>query len=342
MLQKKLKISGKAAKILAISEMANLQNMTTLVFGPVPSRRLGRSLGINNIPPKTCSYSCVYCQVGKTTNITVDRQAFYKPEDLSRAVRRKIDEAAVRNERIDYLTFVSDGEPTLDLNISKEILSLKQTGMPTAVITNASLLWRDDVKEDLRKADFISLKVDAVSEDLWRKVNRPHKDLRLNMVLEGIREFTEEFRGTVVSETMLIGNIDYGDEFEKIAEFLTELKKLNKVYIATPTRPPTENWVKRVNEDLMNTAFQAFSNKLGASRVEYLIGYEGNAFASSGNAEADLLSITAVHPMREEAVKKLLKKADANWQVVEKLLGENKLVELEHEGNTYYMRKLHK
>jgi len=320
--------------------MIELLDEKTIAFGPVPSRRLGRSLGINNIPPKTCSYSCVYCQLGKTRNIIVDRQAFYNPEDILREVKRKVDEATVRNEKIDYLTFVPDGEPTLDIHISKEISSLKQTGMPIAVITNASLLWREDVKEDLRKADFISLKVDAVSEDLWRKVNRPHKGLRLNMVLESIQEFAEEFRGTVVSETMLIKGIDYGNEFEKIAEFLTELKKLNKAYIAIPTRPPTENWVKRPKEDIMNDAFQAFSKKLGASRVEYLVGYEGNAFASTGNVEEDLLSITAVHPMREEAVKKLLKKANADWQVIEKLLCENKLVELEYEGNTYYMRKL--
>jgi wyosine [tRNA(Phe)-imidazoG37] synthetase (radical SAM superfamily) len=340
MLQKKLKTYGKVVKILLISEMANLQDMKTLAFGPVPSRRLGRSLGINNIPPKTCSYSCVYCQLGKTNNITIDRQAFYKPEDLSREVKRKVDEATARNERIDYLTFVPDGEPTLDLNISKEISSLKQTGLPTAVITNASLLWRDDVKEDLRKADLISLKVDAVSENLWRKVNRPHKDLRLNRVLEGIRKFTEEFRGIVVSETMLIGNIDYGDEFERIAEFLTELKKLNKAYIAIPTRPPTENWVKRAKEDVLNAAFQVFSEKLGANRVEYLIGYEGNAFAFSGNVEEDLLSITAVHPMRKEAVETFLKKERTNWCVIEKLLEENKLIELEYEGSKYYMRKL--
>jgi wyosine [tRNA(Phe)-imidazoG37] synthetase (radical SAM superfamily) len=320
--------------------MAKLQDTKTLAFGPVPSRRLGRSLGINNIPPKTCSYSCVYCQVGKTNNLTVDRQAFYKPENISRAVKRKIHEATVKNERIDYLTFVPDGEPTLDLNISTEISSLTQTEMPIAVITNSSLLWRDDVKQDLQKADFVSLKMDAVTEDLWRKVNRPHKALRLNMILESIRKFTEEFRGTLVSETMLIGNINYGNEFEKLADFLTELKNLNKAYIAIPTRPPTENWVKRVEEDVMNTAFQAFSKKLGAKRVEYLMGYEGNAFAFTGNVEEDLLSITAVHPMREEAVKKFLKKADADWQIVEKLLVQNKLKELEYEGKTYYLRKL--
>ncbi len=320
--------------------MTNLYNTATLAFGSVPSRRLGRSLGINNIPPKTCSYSCVYCQVGKTTELLVNRQAFYKPEEVTRAVRRKIDELTVRNDRISYLTFVPDGEPTLDLNISKEIFSLKQTGISIAVITNASLLWLDCVREDLQKADFISLKVDAVSEDLWRKVNRPHRDLRLKKVLEGIRKFTKKFRGTIVSETMLMGNIDYGDEFHRIAEFLAELKKLDKAYIAIPTRPPTENWVKPAKEDVLNAAFQTFSNKLGANRVEYLMGYEGNAFAFTGNVEEDLISITAVHPMRKEAVKDFLEKSDSDWRVIEMLLSEKKLIALEYEGNTYYMRKL--
>jgi wyosine [tRNA(Phe)-imidazoG37] synthetase (radical SAM superfamily) len=139
---------------------------------------------------------------------------------------------------------------------------------------------------------------------------------------------------------MLIGSIEYGDEFKRIARFLAELKKLNKAYVAIPTRTPTEKWVKRAKEDVINAAFQAFSKKLGDSKFEYLMGYEGNAFASTGNVEEDLLSITAVHPMREEAVKKLLEKADTDWQVVEKLLGENKLIELEYEGNTYYLRKL--
>jgi wyosine [tRNA(Phe)-imidazoG37] synthetase (radical SAM superfamily) len=272
--------------------------------------------------------------------MTADRQAFYEPEDISKDVRRKVDGAALRNERIDYLTFVPDGEPTLDINICKELSSLKRIGIPIAVITNASLLWRKDVKEDLLEANFISLKVDAVSETLWRRINRPHKGLRLNMVLEGIRKFAEEFKGTVVSETMLIDGINYGDEFERIAEFLRELKKLNKAYIAIPTRPPTEQWAKPAKEENVNAAFQVFYEKLGADRVEYLIGYEGNAFAFTGNVEEDLLSITAVHPMRKDAVKEFLKKANADWHFIEKLLREDKLVELEYEGNRYYMRKL--
>ena len=126
--------------------MANLKD-ARLAFGPVQSRRLGKSLGINNIPAKTCSYSCVYCQVGKTINLTTERQHFYRPEDILKEVERRAKEATSRGERIDYLAFVPDGEPTLDLNLGKEISLLKQIGLPIAVLTNASLIWRDDVKE---------------------------------------------------------------------------------------------------------------------------------------------------------------------------------------------------
>jgi len=319
--------------------VVNLEDVR-LAFGPVPSRRLGKSLGINNIPAKTCSYSCVYCQLGRTINMTTERQSFYKPEDICREVERKVDEASSRNERVDYLTFVPDGEPTLDINLGKEISILKQIEIPIAVITNASLIWRNDAKEDLLKTNLTSLKVDAVREDLWRRINRPHKNLKLNGILEGITEFANEFKGTIISETMLIDGINYGNEFEKTADFLKNLKRLDKAYIAIPTRPPTEKWVKPAKEETLNAAFQAFAEKLGADRVEYLIGYEGNAFAFTGRVEEDLLSITAVHPMRKEAVEEFLKKANADWRVIEKLLEEDKLIELEYEGNRYYMRRL--
>jgi wyosine [tRNA(Phe)-imidazoG37] synthetase (radical SAM superfamily) len=224
-------------------EVADLEDVR-LAFGPVPSRRLGKSLGINNIPAKTCSYSCLYCQLGRTTNMTTERQAFYKPEDIFKEVERKVDEAVSRNERIDYLTFVPDGEPTLDVNLGKEISILKQIEIPIAVITNASLIRRKDVKEDLLEANLVSLKVDAVSEDLWRRINRSHKDLKLNAVLEGVTEFADEFKGTIISETMLVDGVNYGSEFEKTADFLKNLKRLDKAYVAIPTRPPAEEWVK--------------------------------------------------------------------------------------------------
>ena len=314
--------------------------METLAFGPVPSRRLGKSLGINNIPAKNCTYSCIYCQLGRTLNMMVERKAFYKPEEILKEVERKVKEATSRNERIDYLTFVPDGEPTLDINLGEEINLLKQIGIPVAVITNASLLWREDVEKDLMDADLVSLKVDAVSEELWRRINRPHKSLSLSKILGGVSNFTREFNHKIITETMLVEGVEYAGEFEKIAEFLKDLRSLDKAYIAIPTRPPAEEWVKPATEETLNRAFQTFTEKLGVDRVEYLIGYEGNAFAFTGNVEEDLLSITAVHPMRKEAVTEFLKKANADWKRVEKLLSENKLVELEYEGNKYYMRRL--
>ena len=225
-----------------------LREIRTLAFGPVPSRRLGRSLGINNIPPKWCSYSCVYCQLGRTSNMLVDRQTFYEPKEIFEEVKSRIKKLSARGENIDYLTFVPDGEPALDINLGREISLLKELGIPIAVITNASLLWRSDVRKDLLNADLISIKVDAVSQSLWKKINRPHRSLKLNAVLNGIKEFVNAFNGTIISETMLINSIKYEREVEKIARFLGKLEKLSKAYVAIPTRPPAEKWVKPAGE----------------------------------------------------------------------------------------------
>ncbi len=310
-----------------------------IAFGPVPSRRLGKSLGVNNIPDKVCSYACVYCQIGRTLKMEIARRPFYEPELIFEEVRKKVEEARARGERIDYITFVPDGEPTLDVNLGREAELLKALGIPLAVLTNSSLIWREDVREELMKFDLVSLKLDTVSESLWRRIDRPHKSLSLERILNGMLEFRGEFEGELITETMLVGGIDYGDEFERLADFLAELKP-DKAYIAVPTRPPAEPWVKPANEDTINRAFQVFADRLGPERVEYLIGYEGNAFAFTGNVEEDLLSITAVHPMREDAVREFLRKANADWDVVEKLLGEGRLIELEYRGRKFYMRAL--
>ena len=310
-----------------------------IAFGPVPSRRLGKSLGINNIPDKICSYACIYCQIGKTLRMELERRPFYEPELVFREVKAKVENAKERGEKIDYVTFVPDGEPTLDANLGVEAELLRGLGIPLAILTNSSLIWREDVRNDLLKFDFVSLKIDAVTENLWRRIDRPHKALKLDEILGGMIEFRKSFRGKLVTETMLIDGIPYGDEFEKIAEFLGELKP-DIAYISVPTRPPWEEWVRPAKEEVINHAFQAFAEVLGADRVEYLIGYEGNAFAFTGNVEEDLLGITAVHPMREDAVRELLRKANADWSVVERLLRMGKLIEIEYNGRRFYMSKL--
>lgn len=310
-----------------------------IAFGPVPSRRLGKSLGVNNIPAKICSYSCVYCQLGNTVKLSVERRGFYKPRKILKEVKKKSEEAKSRNEHIDYLTFVPDGEPTLDLNLKEEIRLLRKLQMPIAILTNASLIWREEVKEALLDTDFISVKIDAVSEKLWKGIDRPHRLLTVGQIIDGLVEFSRDFKGTMVSETMLVQGIDYTSELEKIADLLAEVGP-DKAYVAIPTRPPAEEWVRPATEKIINEAYQVFAETLGTKKVEYLIGYEGNAFAFTGNVEEDLLSITSVHPMREEAVRKLLAKANGEWAMVENLLNKGSLIEIEYANHKYYMRKL--
>jgi wyosine [tRNA(Phe)-imidazoG37] synthetase (radical SAM superfamily) len=285
--------------------MENDKNM--IAFGPVPSRRLGHSLGINNIPPKICTYACIYCQVGRTPNMQIERKAFYKPEEVIHAVNKKIGEAKEKGEPVDYLTFVPDGEPTLDVNLGHEIDELKKSGIKIAVVTNSSLIWKEEVRNELRKADWISLKIDAVTKSTWRKINRPHGALKLEKILHGILEFADTYEGVLATETMIIRDVnDNLEEMDKVSDFVAGIKADNS-YLAIPTRPPAEKYVEPPTEQFINKAYQVFKEKL--IPVEYLVGYEGNAFAFTGNVENDLLSITSVHPMREDGVREFLTKA---------------------------------
>lgn len=268
----------------------------------------------------------------------IDRRAFYKAEEILRDVKKKVKEARVKGESVDYLTFVPDGEPTLDINLGEEIRILKQLGIKIAVITNSSLMWRVDVQDDLRKADCVSLKIDAISDDVWHRIDRPYKSLQLDNVLQGISEFSRAYDGELITETMLIQNVnDSPGELEGIANFIEELGA-KKAYISIPTRPPAEKRANAATEDAINLAYQLFREK--SINVEYLIGYEGNAFAFTGNAEDDLLSITSVHPMREEAINEFLKKAKADWSVIERLIEEDKMLEVKYKGKRFYMRRL--
>ncbi len=306
-------------------------------YGPVPSRRLGRSLGINNIPPKRCTYSCIYCQLGPTLDMESCRKNYYDPVELRKEVEQKVQETREQKTRIDYLSFVPDGEPTLEEQLGKEIELTKTFGIDLAVISNASLIWDDEVKADLDKADWVSLKVDAVTEEIWRKVNRPHSSLDLDRILQGIEDFAGDFDGILATETMLIDGYNDGlEELEKKAEFLERIEP-DEAYISIPTRPPAEDWASPASEESINKAYQLFSR--GLDRVEYLLGYEGDEFSSTGNVKEDLLSITSVHPMRKGGINELLREADADWQIVEELIENEELIQTEFDGETYYMRK---
>ncbi|MCC6503598.1 MAG: radical SAM protein [Deltaproteobacteria bacterium] len=309
-----------------------------IAFGPVPSRRLGRSLGVNNVPFKTCTFSCVYCQVGRTRATVIERLKFFEPAEVLDVVRKRIADTERTGEPpIDFITFVSDGEPTLDVNLGREIDLLKPLGIKIAVITNSSVIWRDDVREDLMKADWVSLKIDSIGEDVWRRIDRPDKRLRLQAILEGMLVFAQAFKGVLTTETMLVkGMNDNEQNMKEISGFVSRLNP-SRAYLSVPTRPPSEEWVEPPDEQTINKCFQVFSGKF--PNVEYLIGYEGDAFAFSGDAEEDILGITAVHPMREDAVRSLLAKAGVGWSVIETMIRQGKLAETRYSGEKFYLRK---
>jgi wyosine [tRNA(Phe)-imidazoG37] synthetase (radical SAM superfamily) len=309
-----------------------------IAFGPVPSRRLGRSIGVNNIPPKTCSYSCIYCQVGNTVNLGVERKPFHTTAAIFEEVEHRVREVVARSEPLDFLTFVSDGEPTLDINLGKTIEALKALGVKIGVISNASLIWQSEVRDSLRKADWVSLKIDAVTGNVWRRINRPHRSLELDRILEGISSFSTTHQGEWTTETMLVRGVNDDDlEVSKVAQFISKLNS-SRSYLSIPIRPPAVSSVTRPEEGALNRAYQIFRE--ASIDAEYLIGYEGNAFATTGEVVSDLLGITSVHPMREDAVGDLLSRAGAGWSLVDRLIAEGSLVRVEYDDASFFVRRL--
>lgn len=156
----------------------------------------------------TCTYACVYCQLGRTTAMSRWRRAFYGAEAIVQAVSARVAEARARDQAIDYLTFVADGEPTLDFDLGAEIEGFRPLDLPIAVITNASFLWRADVREDLFRTDWVSLKVDATDEAIWRRIDRPHGRLELTQIREGLLAFARDLLSIIAVHPMRRGAVE--------------------------------------------------------------------------------------------------------------------------------------
>lgn len=307
-----------------------------IAFGPVPSRRLGYSLGINHIPAKHCSYSCVYCQVGRTTHLQLERQEFYPVDQIIAEVGQKVTEVAELGKKIDYLTLVPDGEPTLDLNLGKIISELKQFGIPVAVISNASLIDRLDVREELMQADWVSLKVDSVDESVWRRINRPPRRLSLTSILKGMLAFKQKFPGILATESMLVAGMNDSEKTTRLlCDFLLELQP-SISYLSIPTRPPAEVEVTPPSPEALQTIIEICAARVPF--VELLFETEVGDFISTGNLAEDILSITAVHPLREEALRDMVSAVGGTWQVVEELLSAGKICSIRYRDERYFLR----
>jgi wyosine [tRNA(Phe)-imidazoG37] synthetase (radical SAM superfamily) len=310
------------------------------IFGPVPSRRLGWSLGVNTLPEKICSYSCAYCQVGLTRHFDTTRRNYADPQELAAAVAEKVAKVRATGGTVEVISFVPDGEPTLDAGLGAQIAAVKHLGK-VAVITNGSLMDREDVRCDLMLADIVSVKIDTLDPAAWRAIDCPAEGMELAPILDGIRAFAKTFKGTLLTETMLLGGVnDDAERLTATAKFIAALQP-KKSYILVPTRPPARLDIKLPTPDALDAAWHIFSASLPPDAVEVLTGHEGNAFSSTGDARADILAITAVHPLRIENIESILAAAGGSWDIVESLKSEGLVSEVTFGDDRFIVRTLH-
>jgi len=306
-----------------------------ITFGPVRSRRLGWSLGINNVRPKSCTYSCVYCQVGPTDRARRDREPFLDPDEVVAAVGRHAAACRHTGQPIDYATFVPDGEPTLDTGLGASIRGIRASGLRVAVLTNGSLLWRDEVRDELAAADLVSVKIDAVDEATWRRLNRPIGRLALDTVLDGIRRFAASYRGDLLTETMLVAGVnDDGATVRRTAAFVGALEPL-RAYVAVPTRPPAAPWVQAPSRAAARHAADIF--RAAELPTTCLVEEVDDPFVVTGDPADGLVGIVAVHPMTEAAARAYLDRAGADWSVARGLLDQGRIVRVRY-GRQVFLR----
>ncbi|MGB5822648.1 MAG: radical SAM protein [Proteocatella sp.] len=302
------------------------------VYGPVPSRRLGISLGISPIPKKTCNYSCIYCQLGRTDHMTNTRQMFFPVEEIM----REFDEILRNKVEFDVVTIVGEGEPTLYLGLGQLIFEIhKRTDRPVAVITNGALFYDSKLRTELYDADIVLPTLDAYDEASFRTINRPHGEISFNMVNEGLKIFSKEYQGQLWLEIMLIDGIN--DDDESLAKYAEALKKLkyDRLYINTPVRPPSEDCVKAASHEKMNHAVDI----LGGISID-LLESEGFYSEIADDYEA-ILSIIKRHPMNQFEIEGFLKLRGCsdNSEIFNKIKADSKVVMLNYKGYMTYRLK---
>ena len=268
------------------------------VFGPVPSRRLGQSLGIDTIPLKTCNWNCVYCQLGRTRPVTNRRKAYVPSDEIVAEVRQSL--AAHKTGEIDWVTFVGSGEPTLHIDTGWLIRQVKAlTDLPVAVITNGSLLYLPAVRQELMAADAVLPTLDAGTADLYRRINRPHPDVTFERQVAGLVAFSDEYEGRLWPEVMLVRGLN--DTEQALRDIAAVFRRVHpqEIHISLPTRPPAETWVEPPDKEGLMRAQAILGD------VARVIHPAHGAFDLSGYEDGEKALLDAVvgivtrHPMSE-------------------------------------------
>ncbi|MEJ2078942.1 MAG: radical SAM protein [Acidobacteriota bacterium] len=226
------------------------------VYGPVASRRLGSSLGVDLVPFKTCTYDCIYCQLGRTDNRTLERKPHVDIGEVIEELGRTLEARKVP----DYITLSGSGEPTLHSELGSLISAIRKlTTVPVAILTNGSLLWRDDVRKDVRLADLVLPSLDAGDETTFHRVNRPHEGIAFDRMVRGLAQFTREFAGPVWLEVFLLDGITANlDQVARIAGLAQQIgpERVQLNTVARPACEPIARRVDRVRLEVLAAAFQ--------------------------------------------------------------------------------------
>ncbi|NTV46581.1 MAG: radical SAM protein [Chlorobiales bacterium] len=305
------------------------------VFGPLPSRRLGQSLGIDPIPEKTCNWSCVYCQLGRTRPLINERKEYITKEAIIEEVRETL--TSHKPGDIDWITFVGSGEPTLHSGLGWMIRQVKaMTDIPVAVITNGSLLYLPEVREDLLAADAVLPSLNSGTEALYQKINRPYHVLTFDKLVSGLLAFRQEYKGKLWIEVMLIK--DLNDTEEALHDLATVLSKIkpDAVHIVLPTRPAAESWVKVPDEEGLMRARAILSDI-----AEVVHPVEGNLDLSGCDNLIDaVINIISRHPVRqielEKALAKYLPEGQSVSEMLEALKSSGRAKKIERHGTFFW------
>jgi len=303
------------------------------IFGPVPSRRLGRSLGIDVVPHKTCTYNCVYCEAGPTTSLTLDRQAFVNPDLV---LGELADYFRQHPGSVDVLTFAGAGEPTLYLPLGDLIREIKKRypSYPLMVLTNGSLLWDPAVRRDLMEADRVVPSLDATLEEVFRRVNRPHPRLKLSRILEGLFAFREEYPCPLHVEVALVRGVnDTRAALENLREILDALDP-PRVELNTVVRPPAVPGMMGLEPHEMEEARRI----LGADRTEILGSFvHPSAAGSDADLEERILAMIRRRPCDQEEMARSLAVGPHELESVVKKLREKGFVSRQRFGDRDFL-----
>ena len=273
------------------------------LFGPVPSRRLGQSLGIDTIPLKTCNWNCVYCQLGRTMPVTNERKEYYPREEIVEEVRQAL--AAHGPGEIDWVTFVGSGEPTLHSDTGWLIRQVKElTDLPVAVITNGSLLYRSEVRQELMVADAVMPTLDAGTPELYRRINRPHPEVTFARLVEGLVTFSAAYEGRLWPEVMLVRGLNDTEEALRAIAAIFQRVNPDEIHISLPTRPPAETWVEPPDEEGLMRAQAILGD------VAQVLHPAQGTFDLSGDLDVTdaVVGIITRHPMSEEDLMQALER----------------------------------